>query len=106
MTVATIELVEQRSLALHQEVARRILADPGLIDRVRARVEQWAASGSVHQRWIEAWREILARSPAGIAAAITDPDETGAEIRQCSPFAGVVDAATRWQILRGLRTES
>ena len=42
------ELAGERSLALHEEVARRLREDPALLGMAGARVEDWLRQGSVH----------------------------------------------------------
>jgi hypothetical protein len=36
---------------------------------------------------------------------LVDPGESARALRQCSPFAGVVDSRTRWSIWRAVREE-
>jgi hypothetical protein len=38
-----------------------------------------------------------------LAGAITADDEAGRDLRQCSPFAGVLAPAERWAIVRQVR---
>ncbi|MEM9461517.1 MAG: hypothetical protein AAGF11_45555 [Myxococcota bacterium] len=76
---------------------------PALLDGVRARVERWLDDRSVARPYAEAWREILSRSLDEIEASIVDPSPRARDLRQCSPFAGVLDPRTRWRILRELR---
>jgi hypothetical protein len=35
-------------------------------------------------------------------AALVDPGERARALRQCSPFAGALDAGERWRILAGV----
>ncbi len=102
MVTATLAVVNERSLALHQEVARRLLARPELLERAKRRVDGWATDGSVHPHWVAVWQELLARPVTEVAAAIVEESERGVDLRQTSPFAGVLDPATRWRILRAL----
>lgn len=97
------ELAEERSLALHREVARRLVADPGLLAPARARVEGWIEEGRVHPAYASAWREILAGPPETIGAFLEDPSERARALRQVSPFAGVVPPLERWRIWRDVR---
>jgi hypothetical protein len=96
----THRVAEERSIALHTEVARRLLARPELLDRARDRVAGWSRDGSVARCWVDAWTEVLQGSLGEVVNAITDPSEQGHNLRQTSPFAGVIDAQTRWHILR------
>jgi hypothetical protein len=97
------ELAEERSLAIHREVAARLQADPGLLAIARARVEGWLADASVHPFYARAWNELLSGRVERLLEALTDPSETARALRQCSPFAGVVDPRTRWRIWHDVR---
>ncbi len=97
------QIIEQRSLWLHQAVADKARRDPGVLSRARARVEGWLADGSVHPRYAEAWRRLLSSEPEEALRRLVDPGETMCALRQCSPFAGVLDPRERWRILRQAR---
>lgn len=99
-------IAEERSLALHREVARRIRERPELLDGVRARVEAWLHGGGVAQPYAQAWWKILACDLERILEAIIDPSERGRDLRQCTPFAGILDPRTRWRILDEVRERS
>lgn len=92
-------IAEARSLALHREVARRIRERPELLEPIRARVEGWLRDGSVARFYAQAWQEILSRELEPILEAIVDPSERGRDLRQSTPFAGILDPRTRWRIL-------
>ena len=106
MQPVTHRTAEERGLALHQEVARRLATDPGLLEEARERLERWASRGSIAPRWADAWREVLARPLDQIVALLVEPSERASDLRQCSPFAGALDPRTRWAILRNLRGRS
>jgi hypothetical protein len=97
------ELAEERSLAIHRVVAERLRRDPALLDAARARVRGWLADGSVHRAYAEAWDTLLGGPTERLFEALIDPGETARALRQCSPFAGVVDPRTRWSIWRNVR---
>jgi len=100
MQALTHRTAEQRSLALHGEVARLLCEHPELLARARARVEQWRLTGVVDAAWVTAWSEVLALPVEGVIAALTDPSERARDLRQCSPFAGALAPRERWRILR------
>jgi hypothetical protein len=92
-------LIEARSLAMHCLIARKIAADPRLLDIARLNLEGWMARyGDSPPRALEEWRAILRRPWPEIAALITDPGETGARLRQSSPFAGVLTQPERRRV--------
>jgi hypothetical protein len=91
-------LAEERSRALHAAVAARIQADSGILDRARAVVADWLAHGTVAPAYAEAWRTLLQRPTPTILTALTEPSQEMHDLRQVSPFAGVLDPRTRWRI--------
>lgn len=97
------ELAEERSLAIHRLVADRLREDPSLIEKARSRVAAWLADGSVHRVYAHAWHELLSAPAERLFEVLTDRGERARALRQCSPFAGIVDARTRWKIWRDVR---
>ena len=96
----THRVAEQRSLALHAEVARRLPEHPELVLQARSRLDAWQDSGTPPW-WMVEWRELLSRSIDEIIAVLTDPGQHARDLRQCSPFAGALEPRERWRILRG-----
>jgi hypothetical protein len=90
----------ERSLALHREVARRLRRDPRLLDRARIRVEIWLENESVDRFWAEAWKEVLDSGLEAVVERLEERSERAHDLRQVSPFAGVLDPRTRWSILK------
>jgi hypothetical protein len=91
---------EAKSLALHRAVAKLVRADFTVVERARQRVEAWRASRSVHPHYVDAWLAVLALPLDEVAAFLVDESERARELRQVSPFAGILDPRTRWKILR------
>jgi hypothetical protein len=106
MAAVTHRVAEERSLALHRGVARRLRKDPEVLERARRRVQRWLADGSVPQRRAVRWAEILAGTVEEVAGVITDTGQEARDLRQVSPFAGALDARERWAILRQLHDEA
>jgi hypothetical protein len=93
----------ERSLALHEAVAHKLRENPELLDRARAKLEEWIAGGGRSTPLLLRWRQVLAGSVEEVAALLTDPSEDAAWLRSASPFAGVLDPQTRLAILRRVR---
>ena len=53
--------------------------------------------------YAEAWREILSCPAGEVALFLEDPGERARQLRQTSPFAGFLDARTRWVVWRRAR---
>jgi hypothetical protein len=87
-------------LELHREVARRLRSDAKLLDRARARVEEWAVSGAVHPHYVEQWQRLFESGLDSVVNVLEDPGDVGQALRQVSPFAFVLDPRERWRLLR------
>lgn len=98
--------LEERSRVLHGRVADKLKADGRVLSAARNRVDRWLEDGSVHPRYAEAWKDLLAEGPEVIARRLTEASEEMDALRQCSPFAGALDARERWAILRELRSSA
>jgi hypothetical protein len=96
-------LAEARSLAYHQAVAERLRRDPQILEEARRVVDAWMRAASPAPHYAEAWRSVLAGDAATVAAFITDPGERATELRQSTPFAGVLSARERWAIWDAVR---
>jgi excisionase family DNA binding protein len=91
-----------RSLWLHRAVAGRVAANPTTtIERARGnarrRLAQNPSSGS--ERWLRRWLELLDHGPEAVMQALTSTSPVSRELRQNSPFAGVLDESERLAIL-------
>ncbi len=94
-----------RSIALHAAVAEKLREEPALLEKARAKLEEWIARGGRSTSLLIQWRSVLAGSPESVAAFLTDPSEHAAWLRSASPFAGVLDPQARLAILRRVRRE-
>ena len=78
------------------------MRDATLLDQARARVLGWREP-ETHRRWSQAWSEVLARPLDELCKALVDEGEHMTQLRQMTPFAGALDARTRWSIWRAVR---
>lgn len=70
------------------EMARRILADPSTIEDARQFVARRMAPDPHQSEYASMWRELLSRSPAEIAAALTEDSPRGRLLRETRPVFG------------------
>ncbi|MCU0758545.1 MAG: hypothetical protein MUF07_04990 [Steroidobacteraceae bacterium] len=93
-------LQDARSLAMHVMIARKVDRDPRLLDVARRNLARWRRKTPAQQRprWMQTWSELLRRPWPEIAARITAISEEGAQLRQSTPFAGVLTPAERRRI--------
>jgi hypothetical protein len=106
MTDRLHALAEERSLEIHRLVAEELRRDPGRLEPFRERVRGWLADGSVHPTYAERWWRILSGPLEGVIAVLMDPGEEARALRQVSPFAGLIDPRTRWEVWRRVRKRS
>jgi hypothetical protein len=99
------EVADRRSLMLHRRVAERLIQDPAIRDRARVRVERWRQSGEVAAEYVTKWAHVLEQSIPNIASLLQALDDEAASLRQVSPFAGVLSARERWELLRQEKAE-
>ena len=88
---------ELRSLAYHRALAPRLRRP--MVDDARSRVEQWEREGKIDRRHAEAWRDVLAKPVSEIRKIVRSDDQFARDLRQNSPFAGLLSEPERRKIL-------
>ncbi|NND65776.1 MAG: hypothetical protein HKM24_07410 [Gammaproteobacteria bacterium] len=92
-------LLDARSLALHCKIAQKISQDPTLINQAKANLERWAQRyPNAQPKYFSQWKNILNRSWEDVAAFITSLSEEATQLRQSSPFAGILTTKERKKI--------
>jgi excisionase family DNA binding protein len=92
-----------RSLWLSHAVAGRLVADPdAVLEHGKRNLERMLAGSArgAARLWLEQWRELLDGPVEGVLEALTSRAPRARELRQNSPFAGVLNDEERQQILR------
>lgn len=97
---------QRRSLWLNTAIAGRLVHDPELVlERARANLEKME---NAHPRgqaahWLGQWRTLLWGPTERIMEVLTSPTPWAREMRQNSPFAGVLDEDDRIAVLEAFR---
>jgi len=86
------------SYELHRAVAEKVLEDPQTVlskarsnlQRMRARTRDAYASG-----WVREWESLVTGDVTALVAGMLRPDERGIDLRQMTPFAGVLSQEER-----------
>jgi excisionase family DNA binding protein len=94
---------QERSLWLHRAVLAELVEDPeGVLARVRGNLQRLRAqhpSRSMTGRWLGLWQEVLDSGVDAVADVLTSQGPAALELRQNSPFAGVISEAVRSRVL-------
>lgn len=87
---------QTRSLLLHTLVAARIVSDPeSIISRARQNLRRWSELGRHDTYWLERWQRALESPPGQVVLLLTERTQDAADMRQGTPFAGVLDQEER-----------
>lgn len=97
---------QERSLWLHHAVAAHVVADP--VGALRTASRGLERLRDVHPagpvvRSLELWQEIVDAGPSRVLEALTSRDAWAVELRQNSPFAGILTGAERSAVLQSFR---
>ncbi len=106
MRTATEKLTRDqlRSLWLSHAVAGRLVAGPErVLGRARQNLDRMLAASSrgAAKVWLSQWRELLAGPVESILEALTSRSPRSRELRQNTPFAGVLSEHERRAALDG-----
>jgi hypothetical protein len=95
--------LEEQSLALHREIARRLRQNPDLLARVRERLSKDINSDRFSISLIDAMQEwfdfLNTSSVEQILEFLVDEGENARRLRQSTPFAGILTQEERRRIL-------
>lgn len=96
-----------KSLRLHQALIGDLLADPeGVIAKARDNIDKWLPqqrADGMTALYLHQWEEILDAGVDRIIDALTSTDEQACELRENSPFAGVLTQERRSRVLATVR---
>lgn len=88
---------ELRSLAYHRAVAQRL--DERIMRDVQDRLARWLSQARIDPRYAQRWQTILTKPPAQVARVIGEDTPRMRDLRQNSPFAGMLSEPARLRAL-------
>jgi hypothetical protein len=96
---------QRKSLWLGHAIAGKLVTDP---DRVRKEARSdlslmRTTRRGAGRRWLDEWDRLLRGPVEGILEALTSRSPRSRELRQNSPFAGVLSEEERHQVLSAFR---
>jgi hypothetical protein len=87
-----------RNLAYHRAVARRLRAP--MVLEARHVLFRWREQGKIDPRYADRWERILDGPLAEIRRALVEDSSDADDLRQSSPFAGMLSEPERQRIIR------
>ena len=69
----------------------------------RENIEKMRSIGPSEQQWVDVWESLLALGAGHVGALLTSVDQFARDLRQSSPFAGVLSEGGRRHVLSGLQ---
>lgn len=97
---------ERRSLAFHEVIAQRLQEDPERVIAKARRTLVKMRKVAPTSRPIAEWRVLLDRPPSDLLPVLTDPSPWARELRHVTPFAGVLSARERAEVIRATREQA
>lgn len=88
---------DRRALAYHRAVAKRL--NRQMIDEALHRVWKWRAEGKLDPRYADEWERLLRLPVADVRRTLTGDSAHARDLRQNSPFAGMLSEPERRRIL-------
>lgn len=95
---------ELQGLAYHRLVADRLTS--GLVDEAKRRLWRWERDGRIDPRWAEEWARLLEMPIPRIAKAMSADSKRARELRQSSPFAGLLTPQERRRLTHAVEERS
>jgi excisionase family DNA binding protein len=97
---------QRQSRWLNAAVAGRVVSDPaGTLEHARRNLQhlRTAHPRGMTTRWLDRWSSILESGPEAVLETLTSASPEAVELRQNSPFAGVLSDEERRAILTAFR---
>jgi len=86
-----------RSLEMHRLIAKKLEANPSLVERARSNISRWKSLRGETPAYSK-WEDILSSGNDRILRALTAEDQESARLRSSTPFTGILSATERKEI--------
>lgn len=93
---------------MHAAIAERLRADPeAVLNLAKGNIARWRALDPTARsdRYLVRWEVLLDGPLADLLEFLVSPSQEARDMRQCSPFPGVLPDKERWRILREVSAE-
>jgi len=95
---------EIRTLEMHRAIAAKIEGDPeGVRECARHNLEVLRVADTLGntEPYLDAWENLINGSVARLISVMTSTDQAARDLRQASPFAGVLSDEERLEVIMG-----
>ena len=94
-------VLDARRLATHRQIAKRIDADPSLLEKALGNIERWSRQMGRTPPALAEWQGLLRTFPwERVRPHLVEDDEESRRLRQSSPFVGILTQRERMEIRR------
>jgi hypothetical protein len=95
------ENIDRQILVLHQAIANKLLAEPALLEQVKAKLEERRDNGQLGYGAYMHWVSVLElyAEPEQFCAGITEDSPYLRKLRRRTPFVGILTEQERQQAL-------
>jgi hypothetical protein len=90
--------LERRSLALHRAIAEKVRRQPSLLVIAHENLNRWERVPNRSQPYWDEWRRILELPVEEMLALLVEDSPRMTDLRQSSPFAGILEPKERWLV--------
>lgn len=98
--------LDERSFALHRLIARKLAANPALLDKARENLRRWQKSSDSPSLAFAEWAQILTNPVDQVAQLLEERSERATRLRQSSPFCGILTETERRAIYESYSTRT
>lgn len=104
--VASLTREDHRSLAYHRAIAEHLLRNPGqILERARKNLRRLQALHPHATHLLSLWAAWLDLPPTALTDEIMRTSELARDMRQVSPFSGILSPGERRLVLAAFRSE-
>lgn len=87
-----------RSLELHELIAKKIAADPTLVNIAISNINRWKSQNDFAQPYLEDWLNIINQGLEPLLTFLRSTSHEGQRLRSSSPFTGILTEEERTAI--------
>jgi transcriptional regulator with XRE-family HTH domain len=97
---------DRRSLALHAAIAEHLRAEPEhVLSKARASLARMRSQNPGARQLLDEWKVLLRRPVSALLPILVDAEPWARELRQVTPFTGILSAKERKEVLHDFARE-